>query len=119
MTKLLLTAMVLQPKITEWTKPVQKLFLQHCTCHKKFHENVIEYKKVGDHISSDSDMLGPNLHDYFDDFLCILFMLGVNPNEFQLLYTCHVYVYYSNLGTNQIIIFIIKYYKHVLPILIQ
>ena len=63
---------------------------------------MIECKKVGDQITS--DVLGPNLHDYFDDFLRILFILGVNPNEFQLLYTCHVYVYYSNLGTNQIII---------------
>ena len=32
MIKLLVTAiyLVLQPKIMEWTEPVQKLFLQHC-----------------------------------------------------------------------------------------
>ena len=35
----------------EWTEPVQKLFLQHCAWHKKFHENVIECKKVGDQIT--------------------------------------------------------------------
>lgn len=62
MIKLLVTAIiVLQPKIMEWTEPVQKLFLQHCAWHKKFHENVIECKKVGDQITI--DRLSPNLHD--------------------------------------------------------
>ena len=56
-----LLPLVLQPKIMEWTEPVQKLFLQHCARHKKFHENVIECKKVGDQITI--DRLSPNLHD--------------------------------------------------------
>ena len=54
MIKLLVTAISITTKdYGQWTKPVQKLFLQHCAWHKKFHENVIKCKKVGDQITSD------------------------------------------------------------------
>lgn len=68
-----------------------------CYWHKKFHENVIECKKVGDQIII--DRLSPNLHDLIS--ILILFLLSVNPNEFQL-YMPHMSNSY--LGANQIII---------------
>lgn len=61
MIKLLVTAISITTKDYGVDRTSAKAVLQHCAWHKKFHENVIECKKVGDQITI--DRLSPNLHD--------------------------------------------------------